>query len=158
MMVRVSRFSPADTTAEAALQGMLPIWKSVKFLICLRDARRWWWDPDHSALSAARRVDVCWCMGYLKRGLDPAAFSFDWKPTSSQGNGGGEAQLLSRGMQNELGTNTETASSCHWVTFWYCAVFLFLLLFLLVSALFYPMELSSFVYFLSLVILSWQRW
>lgn len=128
MMVRVSRFSPADSIAEAALEGMLPIWMSVKFYGWLWDARRWWWDPHHSALCCQESWPVSRCMGYLKRGLDSAAISFNWKPTSSEGNGGREAHLLSRGMQNELGTNTKTASSCHWVAFWYCGVFLFLLL------------------------------
>lgn len=154
MMVRVSRFSPADSIAEAALEGMLPIWMSVKFYGWLWDARRWWWDPHHSALCCQESWPVSRCMGYLKRGLDSAAISFNWKPTSSQGTGGGEAHLLSRGMQNELGTNTKATGWLFGTVVCSC----FFCFFLLVSALFYPMELSSFVYFQSLVTLSWQRW
>lgn len=157
MMVRVSRFSPADSIAEAAFQGRLPIWKSVKFygwrgMVAAGDGI-----PDHSALCHQESWPVSRCMGYLKRGLDSAAVSFSWKPTSSEGNGGGKLiSCLEECRMNWGLIEKQPAPATGWL-FGTVVCSCFFCFSLLVSALFYPTELSSFLYFQSLVTLSWQR-
>lgn len=128
MMVRVSRFSPADSIAETALQGtgMWPIWNSAKFGWWLGDFRRWWWDPSHSGLSLWPGELTSMLMHGLTEErawfLTLLSHLLKWKQTSSQRNEGrGSTSLILRNAE-WTGDRYKTTDSCHCVAFWYCVV------------------------------------